>query len=447
MQAWEAIQSSIDYIEENLSAQLDIDTLAAEAALSPYYYQRLFKQLVDITVGEYVKRRRLACAASCLLQTDQRIIAIALSNGFTDQANFSRAFKAAYGLTPNEYRKQPKWLNQQLKPDLALNNTPVDLNVPFTSGGVTIEINRRWLMADRCFIGITGDAEEDEVAGGNRTGVSALSRLWEQFHLLKPVLANLKPDGNELGVVLNSSNGVGRFSYLAAAEVTNLNIPEGYQSFQLHAGEYYICRVTAGSFNELIESALDKAFFRFNNWLKQRGITVKGDWAELYEGTEQKNGYLEIWVPVSKMPPHEWDKTSALKPALDLIMSYVDSPFFSDLCAHLDTVYHCKPILEYSRCSLQKGWNIKYRKNGRSLCTIYPLAKTFLVLIVISENEKTAMDLAMPLFSLTLQELYQKTESSMGQKWLMISVKDAQSLADVKQCLKIRFGKRVLRLN
>jgi AraC family transcriptional regulator len=46
MHAWEAIQNSLNYIEDHLSENIKIETLANVAALSPYYFQRLFRRLV-----------------------------------------------------------------------------------------------------------------------------------------------------------------------------------------------------------------------------------------------------------------------------------------------------------------------------------------------------------------------------------------------------------------
>lgn len=46
MHAWEAIQKSVDYIEDNLTEEIPIDKLAEIANLSPFYFQRLFSRLV-----------------------------------------------------------------------------------------------------------------------------------------------------------------------------------------------------------------------------------------------------------------------------------------------------------------------------------------------------------------------------------------------------------------
>ena len=63
MQGWvEGIQRSIDYIEQHLTDELDIEEIAAEAALSPFYYQRIFGALCGMTVGDYIRARRMTLA-------------------------------------------------------------------------------------------------------------------------------------------------------------------------------------------------------------------------------------------------------------------------------------------------------------------------------------------------------------------------------------------------
>ncbi|MDR2600261.1 MAG: DUF3788 domain-containing protein [Oscillospiraceae bacterium] len=58
---------------------------------------------------------------------------------------------------------------------------------------------------------------------------------------------------------------------------------------------------------------------------------------------------------------------------------------FSELDTHLREDYNIKPKLAYSNCAMDKniwrGWNIKYQKSGKSLCTIYPQQGYFLVLV------------------------------------------------------------------
>lgn len=134
-----------------------------------------------------------------------------------------------------------------------------------------------------------------------------------------------------------------------------------------------------------------------------------------------------------------WDKTNGnQKPSVEVIRSYVNSPLWEQLCRHIEEQYCTAPMIEYSRCSMQRGWNVKYKKGGRTLCTLYPMMGYYIALVVIGEKERTETELALPLVTGYLQNLYYETKTSMGQKWLMIQVTDDKILEDVKKCIAIR---------
>ena len=99
------IHQTIAYIEENLHEELTLETIAEKAGFSKFHFHRVFLQEVGVSVGEYVRYRRMANAASKLLHTDEPIIEIALHYGFHSQESFARAFKAYYTIPPGKYRK------------------------------------------------------------------------------------------------------------------------------------------------------------------------------------------------------------------------------------------------------------------------------------------------------------------------------------------------------
>lgn len=143
MHAWEAIQKSIDYIEDNLAEPLEIETLAQVASLSVFYYQRLFTRLVKISVREYIKLRRLARAAHLLKDRKSRVIEVAFEVGFSSHAVFSRTFKTVYGLSPSLYQKAPIGLQNFDKPDLSLGYIVTEEGHPLISEGVVLEIQKK----------------------------------------------------------------------------------------------------------------------------------------------------------------------------------------------------------------------------------------------------------------------------------------------------------------
>lgn len=100
-----AVQQAIDYIELNLERELTGQKIAAQAGFSFHHFHRIFLGETGMTMSEYIRTRRLACAASALLHTNERILDLALKCGFESQEAFGRAFKKIYGLPPARYRR------------------------------------------------------------------------------------------------------------------------------------------------------------------------------------------------------------------------------------------------------------------------------------------------------------------------------------------------------
>lgn len=99
------IKKSIEYIEDNLNKKIELQEIANKAFLSKYHFHRIFHATIGESVAEYVRRRRLIEAANELLNTENKIIDIALNYQFSTQESFTKAFKKFYGIPPKEFRK------------------------------------------------------------------------------------------------------------------------------------------------------------------------------------------------------------------------------------------------------------------------------------------------------------------------------------------------------
>lgn len=299
MHAWEAIQKSVDYIETHTTEEIRIETLAEIAGLSPYYFQRLFKRLIKKTVFEYVRLRRLAQSAQAL-NDDKRIVDVAVEYGFSSHANFTRAFKDAYNITPEEYRTKSVPLNQVNKPDLQLNYILIDENVPLIADGIVIEITRKKLIKPEIYHGLTAQISiSSQIPVGEVTGIDTPFILWEHFHKIKPEIKGLLPDGIELGASTMGDIENGTFTYFAGASVIGETpVADGFTAWKLPAAEYIVCSLEAENFTELITCALGKAMnYLFSIWLPNHKLTAQPFSAEKYYKTTASEGvFMEIWV-------------------------------------------------------------------------------------------------------------------------------------------------------
>lgn len=450
MNAWDAIQKSLNTIEAKLSEEISISSLADAVGLSPFYFQRLFKQLVKKTVNEYIKLRRLSKAAALLQENHQRIMDIALDCGFSNHANFTRAFVETFEITPEEYRNNKVILNQFVKPNLTISHLNIEELTPLVADGVIVEISRRTLLEPRVFAGIQHVLPESEMSDGLTTGVSAAGSMWQIFHDQKMRFPHPLSDRKELGVLTKSKSQQGCCTYFTGIEIAANEIDDKCPVFTLLNGEYVICKIEAETFSELVESALFKAYSFMNSWMKQHQYSYSSYIAELYIEANADACTMELWIPTKSLARHFelrktkiWDKNNgSVKPSLEEIDDFVESNLWIELRQHIESDYQSLPTLEYSKCSAQPGWNVKYKKAGRSLCTLYPMRGFFIALIVIGQREQAEFEKNLPLFSSYLQLLYKTTESGMGQKWLMINVNDSAVLEDVKRCISIRREKK-----
>lgn len=91
------------YIMEHLQEELSIDRLAGAFYLSRYYLMHRFKEVYGCSVHQYIRQKRLQRAAEAI-RRDVPVLKAAEDAGFQDYSVFLRAFRAAYGKSPREWK-------------------------------------------------------------------------------------------------------------------------------------------------------------------------------------------------------------------------------------------------------------------------------------------------------------------------------------------------------
>lgn len=129
-------------------------------------------------------------------------------------------------------------------------------------------------------------------------------------------------------------------------------------------------------------------------------------------------------------------------PALEEIGEYVRNPVFMQFSSEIRSAYHCKEKIEYSGCSWEKGWNVKFKKSGKTLCTIYPREGYITVLVVVGEKEKESVEAILPECTAGLRDQYAQTSEGNGQRWLMIDLEERGELyRDLLRLIQLRRGR------
>ena len=97
-----------NYIRENVSDEISNTEIGAIFGYHPFYVSRMLKERKGMTLRQYIIAYRLKCAKRMLELSDKSAIEIAEECGFTDASYFAKTFKAAFGVTPKEYRNSFK---------------------------------------------------------------------------------------------------------------------------------------------------------------------------------------------------------------------------------------------------------------------------------------------------------------------------------------------------
>ena len=131
-----------------------------------------------------------------------------------------------------------------------------------------------------------------------------------------------------------------------------------------------------------------------------------------------------------------------ITPTLYQLEEYIDSPLWRKLNDYLCQTYKTEPKMAYSGCSMQeglwKGWNIKYKKSGKSLCTVYPKQGYFLSLVPVGLREMHDAELLMPICTEYTQNLFMQTVSGHNGKSLAFDVNSENILHDIMNLIAIR---------
>ena len=94
------------YIDENLENEINYDVLAKMMGVNTYTMQRVFSLLTNVSVAEYIRKRRLSVAGFDFYNNDDKVMDVAVKYGYDNATSFSRAFEAFHGIKPSMVNKK-----------------------------------------------------------------------------------------------------------------------------------------------------------------------------------------------------------------------------------------------------------------------------------------------------------------------------------------------------
>ena len=126
------------------------------------------------------------------------------------------------------------------------------------------------------------------------------------------------------------------------------------------------------------------------------------------------------------------------RPTLEEIDAYAHTALWQQLRAYLAAAYGAGPRLEYSRCGLEPGWNVKFRRGGKSLCTVYLRPGFVTAMVSVAPRDEEAAQAALLTCTAATQEIYHRSSASKMGRWLMLDITSPEVLEDVKSLLAVR---------
>lgn len=215
----EGLQRSIDYIEQNLAGSLEIREISKVAAISTFYYQRLFVALCGMTVGDYIRSRRMTLAAQDLSAGNKKVIDVALKYGYSSPDSFSKAFTRFHGVSPSKAGRSGAQLRSF---------SPMHIRVSM-EGGETLSyrIVRKEAFS---FAGIRRRFEHEH-------GFLKVPRFWEEWYVDRRGLKGM------YGIWFDCDEK--RFDYWIADPLdADGRIPDGCESVRIPSGLWAQFRCT-----------------------------------------------------------------------------------------------------------------------------------------------------------------------------------------------------------
>lgn len=136
---YNTINSTIEYIEENIDKRLSLKDIAQKFCVSEFHFNRMFKTVVGKTLKQYILGRKLTLAVNRLNSSNASIIDIALDLGFEYPEVFSRAFKKQFGIPPSTCK------NKNIDTNLVKKATVVEKDIINYKGVLTLKGTYQYL--------------------------------------------------------------------------------------------------------------------------------------------------------------------------------------------------------------------------------------------------------------------------------------------------------------
>lgn len=277
----ERLNSAVNYIEENIIENINLEEVSKIACCSTYHFQRMFAYIADIPLSEYIRRRRMSLAAVDLQSGNEKVIDISLKYGYDSPTAFNRAFKNVHGISPSEAKKEGTILKAF---------PPISFKITIKGDS---ELNYR-IEKKEAFriIGISEPLETEL-----EKNFEIVPKMWATAAMngTIPKLATMM-DTPLIGMLgISSCNEANNWRYYIGVASTQ-SIDSALEAFIIPAGTWAIF---CGEGHAQSIQALEQRIV--TEWLPTSGYEyADAPDIEVYINADPENSKYEVWIPVSK---------------------------------------------------------------------------------------------------------------------------------------------------
>ena len=285
----EGIQRAIDYIESNLTEDIDFESIAAESFSSSYHFQRVFNILCGYTLGEYIRFRRLTLAGEELANEKKRVIDVALKYGYDSPDSFAKAFQKFHGISPSLAREDGAVLKSFSRLSIKIS----------LEGGNTMN----YMIKDQESFFVIEKAEIHSIE--NSENLKTIPAFWDRANSdgTLDILSDLSNDkGRIFGICYaNPDAGAKTFEYSIAVKCDkDTEAPEGFRKNIIPARCWLIFECI-GAMPNAIQDGWKMIVSEFLPTLMYKP-TAEFDIEVYPDGDMDSSDYRsEIWIPVKKV--------------------------------------------------------------------------------------------------------------------------------------------------
>lgn len=286
----QGIQRAVDYVEANITEEIDFEQAAKQAYSSSFHFQRVFGILCGFSLGEYIRMRRLSLAGEELSKGDAKIIDIALKYGYDTPESFSRAFTRFHGIAPSEAKRGG---NVKIF-------TPLSVKLTLTGGSkMDYRIEKRDAFQVVCKRKKVGKPMSANVTRD-------ISAMWQQYGAdgTMEKLASYIPENpmmkGLLGICFSSELNAKQFPYGIGVEYDGRKIDDGFEVVTIPAHTYAVF-TSKGKMPDAFIETYHRIVTEFFPQSTQYEYAENVEF-EVYESadTSDPNYRCEIWIAVNE---------------------------------------------------------------------------------------------------------------------------------------------------